>query len=77
MSLLPFLILFNYFSCKLYGLQYCDNSFCNNAGLCTISETDSNEKECKCAEELFTGSQCNEIVDLCNPNPCENDGICR
>lgn len=58
---------------KLHPL--CVNNMCLNGGSCQV-RPDSSQTECVCILG-FTGANCEFNVNECNPNPCENDGVCN
>lgn len=45
---------------------------CRNSGLCVDS---GNTHFCRC-QAGYTGSYCEEQVDECSPNPCQNGATC-
>lgn len=45
---------------------------CRNSGLCVDT---GNTHFCRC-QAGYTGSYCEEQVDECSPNPCQNGATC-
>ena len=52
----------------------CDSTPCAHGGTCVGQADDS--YTCTCPE-LFTGPNCESLVDFCSSTPCENGAQCR
>lgn len=53
---------------------YCDISYCNNRGVCTI---ENDKKFCICEENYYYGEKCEKVKDLCAPTTqCGDGSIC-
>eukprot|EP00061_Rhincodon_typus_P009676 g33345.t1 len=55
---------------KQQGLDV--EQLCRNSGLCIDA---GNTHHCRC-QAGYTGSYCEEQVDECTPNPCQNGATC-
>lgn len=55
------------------AVEICDASYCNYGGLC--SEKGRN-RTCECILGVYNGTYCENIVNNCDPNPC-NSGACK
>ncbi|XP_061389928.1 uncharacterized protein LOC133325120 [Musca vetustissima] len=52
----------------------CDSSICNHEGQCF---KENGQQRCQCVgDKYFKGPHCNEIVDNCVEQPCQNNGEC-
>lgn len=56
--------------CALPGVDVAH--LCRNSGLCVDT---GNTHFCSC-QAGYTGSYCEEQVDECSPNPCQNGATC-
>uniref|UniRef100_A0A914Y321 Uncharacterized protein n=1 Tax=Panagrolaimus superbus TaxID=310955 RepID=A0A914Y321_9BILA len=56
--------------------KQCPKGYCKNGGKCSF---ENGHPKCECLNSSFTGEKCEKRVaeDLCNPNPCLNDGQCH
>ncbi|XP_055029187.2 protein delta homolog 1 [Misgurnus anguillicaudatus] len=52
-----------------------DGSSCQNGGT-RVDRNGSDDNFCICPSG-FTGHFCETEIDVCDSNPCENDGVCR
>lgn len=52
---------------------YCDHDKCNFEGICTFKE---GIPVCQCLDKIATGDRCDQIIDYCSLNYCQNDAEC-
>lgn len=57
-------------TCMMLGVEVAH--LCRNSGQCLDA---GNTHYCRC-QAGYTGSYCQEQVDECSPNPCQNGAIC-
>lgn len=52
---------------------YCDHENCNFEGICTFKE---GIPVCQCLEQIATGDKCDQMIDYCSFNYCQNGADC-
>uniref|UniRef100_A0A7M5X290 Uncharacterized protein n=2 Tax=Clytia hemisphaerica TaxID=252671 RepID=A0A7M5X290_9CNID len=62
-----------FFPCLSY-LKTHGEPYCNNSGNC-IDQGD--DPVCNCNNTGYTGKQCEDEIDECDPTPCKNNGTCH
>lgn len=52
---------------------YCDHDKCSFEGICTFKEE---IPTCQCLDKIATGDKCDQMIDYCSLNYCQNGAEC-